>query len=154
MHRLLAYLSEDLRTWRPHPANPIVTRDDAGGARAGARGADAPAPRPWRLGGAPLLVDGQPALPLQHGWAGETYGGAVTVLKLLERTRVQVRTRFEASPLLAADESRAWMSRGAHHVAVAEHSGKVVVATDGFDGAHWRSTIVEAPPAPSLRPLA
>ncbi|HYV19010.1 MAG TPA: hypothetical protein VFC25_08270 [Verrucomicrobiae bacterium] len=142
MHRLLAYLSEDLRTWRPHPANPIVSRDDA-----------AP-PRPWRLGGTPLLVDGDPALPLQHGWAGETYGGAVTLLKLIERTPERIRTRFDATPLLAADPRRAWMSRGAHHVAVTEHSGRCVVATDGFDGTHWRSTLVEAPPTPSLRPHA
>lgn len=152
MHRLLAYLSEDLRSWRPHPGNPIVSRDDAGGSPGHARAATPP--RPWRLGGTPLLVDGEPALPLQHGWAGETYGGAVTLLRLLERTPERVRARFDAAPLLAADASRAWMSRGAHHVAIAEHSGRCVVATDGFDGTHWRSTLVEAPTVPSLRPHA
>jgi len=145
--RLLAYLSEDLRTWRPHPDNPIASRDSApfpGGP---------PGAQPWRLGGAPLFADGVPALPLQHGHAGISYGGAVTLMRFLERTTATVRTRLDPAPVLAADPERAWMSRGAHHVAMLSHLGRTLVATDGFDGTRWRSTIAEAGTAPAFGPV-
>lgn len=137
MQRLLAYTTEDLRRFRPHPANPIAT-----------------APGPWRLGGGPFRIDGEVALPLQHRHDGSGYGGGVTALRLLARDAERVQASLDPGPLLAAERGRDWMSHGAHHVALVRHAGRVIAATDGSDGRHWRSTVVDAGGVPSLGPLA
>jgi hypothetical protein len=143
MQRLLAYESENLKVWRPFPGNPVVTRETpgAGGFSGG---------HPWRLGGGPLLVDGVPALPLQHAVEDTGYGGGVTLLRL---PASGVAPALTQAPILAADPSREWMSRGAHHVALVRHRGRTLVAVDGFDGRSWRSTIVDAARLAALEPL-
>lgn len=149
--RVLLYRSEDLDRWSPHPMNPLVSKDGAGAA-ADTRLGDGSDRRAWRLGGGVLERDGALVLPLQHKHVSDSYGGAVTLLTIDELTPERLAATLDPQPVLAEDATRPWMSAGAHHVALAEHGGRVVASTDGFDGRHWTSTLIELPPALGLRP--
>jgi hypothetical protein len=128
MQRLLAYRSSDLRRWRPHPANPLSR-----------------APSPWRLGGAPLDAGGRLALPLQHATEEASYGGGVTLLRIERFDADRFEGRLDPEPVLRSDPRVPWRSRGAHHLALADHAGSVVLATDGCDGRSWRGTLFPLP---------
>ncbi len=145
--RLLAYHSSDLGTWRPHPCNPVIARDVP------APGAVPGGPRPWRLGGGPLRAGGQLSLPLQHRHLGGTYGGAVTLLRIEDLDGDTMEVSLDPAPILAEDAERPWMARGAHHVSLARHGERTVVATDGFDGARWACAVVELPTGLDLEPF-
>jgi hypothetical protein len=149
--QLLAYRSIDLRTWRPHPGNPVVSRDDQ---NAPPHASEPCRPRPWRLGGSPLLAGGQLALPLQHSLPGGGYGGAVTLLHLGALDDSRIETALEAGPILAADPRRPWMAVGAHHLSLVRHADRIVVATDGYDGTHWTIALVERPDGLDLVPVS
>lgn len=149
--RLVLFTSADLRAWRPHPSSPVVSRDDL--ARGAAdRSLAGRAARAWRLGGGIMTRGGELVLPLQHKYRSGTYGGAVTLLRIHEMTEASVRATREGSPLLVEDPRRPWMAHGAHHVALARHGERIVLATDGFDGRRWTSSLVELPAECGLSP--
>jgi hypothetical protein len=149
--QLLAYTSADLRRWSPHPGGPLASRDDAACHKEAASPVEHAAGA-WRLGGGPLARDGRLVLPLQHKYRSGTYGGAVTLLEVGALTAGRTAVARDPAPILAEDPSRPWMAHGAHHIALARHGGRTVAATDGFDGRHWTSTVIELPEDFALGP--
>jgi hypothetical protein len=139
--RLMLYHSTDLKHWSAHPASPL-------GPFAHRR----PAADVWRLGGGPVSLEQALALPLQHKFSSGTYGGAVTLLRIDELTPERVQLSLAPEPILAEDAQRPWMAKGAHHVALADHLGRTILATDGNDGTYWTSHVMQLPVAWPLSP--
>jgi hypothetical protein len=148
--QLLLYTASELRDWSPHPSNPLVCRDDATAAEP--ESLEWQAARAWRLGGGIIDRGGELLLPLQHKHRSASYGGAVSLLRIDELTDRQVTVTRETPPVLHEEPGRPWMAHGAHHVALARHGDRIVLATDGFDGERWTSHLTELPPSSELGP--
>lgn len=144
--RLLLYVSDDLQHWTPHPGGPVLRRGMCDRLFNRVLSTRMYGFRPWRLGGSVLLLNGQPALFLQHMYRRKFYGEAVTPLVVESLTPEHIEFRLGSRPILAADEAVAWQRMAAHQVAFTCFRGTPIVATDGFDGELWCSTLQPCEP--------
>lgn len=135
--RLLIYSSEDLTHWEGHAENPILRR---GGVE---RVLNRIFPRrvipyrPWRLGGTPVLNNGQIVIPLQHEYMNRVYGECVSYLGLGFENDSTLSLELSPSPILKPIKSQKWRSVGSHHISFAIHDDTIVACCDGFDGDTW-----------------
>ncbi len=149
---LRLYRSADLARWEPHPGNPVIGHVRLRGWINRVVPSGTVAANAWRLGGGPARIGKKLALPLQHACGSVAYGGAVSPLGIDRLDARRIECRVDRRRILARDPKRPWMSRGAHHVALVRHAGRIVVATDGFDGRRWNSTVFEVPTAAGITP--
>ncbi len=143
---LRLYHSTDLTRWTPHPENPVIGHRRLRGWINRVVPGGTVAANAWRLGGGPVGLGERVALPLQHACGSTAYGGAVSLLSIDRLDAHRIDCRVGRRRILSRTPTREWMSRGAHHVALARHAGRIVAATDGFDGKRWNSTVFVVPP--------
>ncbi len=149
---LRLYRSTDLARWSPHPENPVIGHRRLRGWINRVVPSGTVAANAWRIGGGPVGVGEGVALPLQHACGSVAYGGAVSLLGFDRLDGQGIECRVARRRILSRDPSRRWISQGAHHVALTRHAGRIVAATDGFDGMRWNSTVFEVPAEAGIGP--